>query len=89
DALARSFARHHDFDRGYGPGANRLLRLVREGGDWRELSTGLFRGQGSWGNGAAMRVAPLGAWYADDPREAARQAVLSARPTHQHPEGIA
>jgi ADP-ribosylglycohydrolase len=89
DALARSFAHHHDFDRGYGPGANRLLRLVREGGDWRELSTGLFGGQGSWGNGAAMRIAPLGAWYADDPSEAARQAVLASRPTHQHPEGIA
>ncbi|MGX9920891.1 ADP-ribosylglycohydrolase family protein [Streptomyces sp. NPDC002248] len=89
DVLAHSFARHHDFDRGYGPGANRLLRLVRQGGDWRELSTALFHGQGSWGNGAAMRVAPLGAWYADDPAEAARQAVLSARPTHQHREGIA
>ncbi|WP_431037288.1 ADP-ribosylglycohydrolase family protein [Streptomyces sp. P6-2-1] len=89
DVLAHSFAHHHDFDRGYGPGVNRLLRLVREGGDWKELSAGLFQGQGSWGNGAAMRVAPLGAWYADDPKEAARQAVLSARPTHRHPEGIA
>ncbi|MFE7121432.1 ADP-ribosylglycohydrolase family protein, partial [Streptomyces sp. NPDC057654] len=67
DALARSFAVHHDFDRGYGPAVNRMLRLVREGGDWRELASGLFQGQGSWGNGAAMRIAPLGAWYADDP----------------------
>ena len=25
DALAHSFARHHDFDRGYGPAVNRLL----------------------------------------------------------------
>lgn len=58
DALARSFAEHHDFDRGYGPAVNRLLRLVREGGDWRELSAALFNGQGSWGNGAAMRIAP-------------------------------
>ncbi|WP_032796472.1 ADP-ribosylglycohydrolase family protein, partial [Streptomyces sp. HCCB10043] len=48
DALARSFAEHHDFDRGYGPAVNRLLRLVREGGDWRELSAALFKGQGSW-----------------------------------------
>lgn len=29
DALAHSFAHHHDFDRGYGPAVNRLLRLVR------------------------------------------------------------
>lgn len=74
DALAHSFAEHHDFDRGYGPAVNRLLRLVREGGDWRELAAALFKGQGSWGNGAAMRIAPLGAWYADDPEQATHQA---------------
>ncbi|MBT3152293.1 ADP-ribosylglycohydrolase family protein [Streptomyces sp. CHD11] len=88
DALARSFAGHHDFDRGYGPAVNRLLRLVREGGDWRELAAGLFNGQGSWGNGAAMRIAPLGAWYADDPEQATHQAEISAYPTHQHREAV-
>ncbi|MET7574592.1 ADP-ribosylglycohydrolase family protein [Streptomyces sp. NPDC005492] len=88
DALARSFAERHDFDRGYGPAVNRLLRLVREGGDWRELSAALFSGQGSWGNGAAMRIAPLGAWYADDPEQATHQAEISAYPTHQHREAV-
>ncbi|MFJ4786772.1 ADP-ribosylglycohydrolase family protein [Streptomyces sp. NPDC088794] len=88
DALARSFAVRHDFDRGYGPAVNRLLRLVREGGDWRELSAQLFNGQGSWGNGAAMRIAPLGAWYADDPEQAVHQAEISAYPTHQHREAV-
>ncbi|WP_405637557.1 ADP-ribosylglycohydrolase family protein [Streptomyces sp. NBC_01178] len=88
DALARSFAEHHDFDRGYGPAVNRLLRLVREGGDWRELSSELFNGQGSWGNGSAMRIAPLGAWYADDPEQATHQAEISSYPTHQHREAV-
>ncbi|MEU5538035.1 ADP-ribosylglycohydrolase family protein [Streptomyces sp. NPDC020362] len=88
DALARSFAVHHDFDRGYGPAVNRLLRLVREGQDWRELAAGLFNGRGSWGNGAAMRIAPLGAWYADDPEQATHQAEISAYPTHQHREAV-
>ncbi|MFF3378281.1 ADP-ribosylglycohydrolase family protein [Streptomyces sp. NPDC002680] len=88
DALAHSFAHHHDFDRGYGPAVNRLLRLVREGGDWRELASALFNGQGSWGNGAAMRIAPLGAWYADDPEQATHQAEISAYPTHQHREAV-
>lgn len=88
DALAHSFAVHHDFDRGYGPAVNRLLRLVREGGDWRELASALFKGQGSWGNGAAMRIAPLGAWYADDPEQATHQAEISAYPTHQHREAV-
>ncbi|WP_329173990.1 ADP-ribosylglycohydrolase family protein [Streptomyces sp. NBC_01477] len=90
DALAVSFAEHHDFDRGYGPAVNRMLRLIRqEGADWRELAAGLFNGQGSWGNGAAMRVAPLGAWYAGDPVQAAHQAEISAYTTHQHREAVA
>jgi ADP-ribosylglycohydrolase len=89
DALAANFSAHHDFDRGYGPSTNRLLRLIREGGDWRTLALEPFDGQGSWGNGAAMRVAPLGAWYADDLHEAARQAELSATVTHPHPEAVA
>lgn len=89
DALARSFAEHHDFDRGYGPAVNRMLRLIRqEGADWRELAAGLFNGQGSWGNGAAMRVAPLGAWYAGDAEQATHQAEISAYTTHQHREAV-
>ncbi|MEV4471477.1 ADP-ribosylglycohydrolase family protein [Nonomuraea sp. NPDC049504] len=89
DELASGFATRHDFDRGYGPATNRMLRLVREGGDWRALAAELFDGQGSWGNGAAMRVAPLGAWFAGDVAEAARQAALSALVTHTHPEAVA
>ncbi|MET7717581.1 ADP-ribosylglycohydrolase family protein [Streptomyces sp. NPDC005407] len=88
DALARSFAEHHDFDRGYGPAVNRMLRLVREGGDWRELAAELFNGQGSWGNGSAMRIAPLGAWYASDPEQATHQAEISSYTTHQHREAV-
>lgn len=89
DALAKSFAHRHDFDRGYGPSTNRMLRLVRQGADWRELAAEPFDGQGSWGNGAAMRVGPLGAWFADDLDVVAEQAALSAQVTHTHPEGVA
>ncbi|MEU7894212.1 ADP-ribosylglycohydrolase family protein [Nonomuraea sp. NPDC049152] len=89
DLLAASFAEHHDFDRGYGPATGRMLRLVRQGGNWRALAAELFDGNGSWGNGAAMRVAPLGAWFADDLAQAVRQAELSARVTHTHPEAVA
>ncbi|GAA2157625.1 hypothetical protein GCM10009760_59940 [Kitasatospora kazusensis] len=87
--LAQSFARRHDFDRGYGPAMNRLLRQIREGGSWRELAAGLFDGQGSFGNGSAMRVAPLGAWFAADLEETAWQAARSAGVTHTHPEAVA
>ncbi|RAY10782.1 ADP-ribosylglycohydrolase family protein [Actinomadura craniellae] len=89
DRLIAGFAGRYDFDRGYGPSTNRFLRRVRDGEDWRLLLGELFDGQGSWGNGAAMRVAPLGAYHAGDPEQAARQAALSATVTHTHPEAVA
>ncbi|WP_030563125.1 ADP-ribosylglycohydrolase family protein [Streptomyces aureocirculatus] len=88
DALAGSFAEHHHAGRGYGPAVNQLLDRIRDGGDWRELASALFKGQGSWGNGASMRIAPLGAWYAEDPEQATHQAEISAYPTHQHREAV-
>lgn len=87
--LLGAFAARHDFDRGYGPAMNRMLRLVREGGDGPALAAALFDGQGSWGNGAAMRVAPLGAWFRDEPLRAAAEAARSARVTHTHPDAVA
>lgn len=87
--LIESFVRHFDVQRGYGSGAARLLRDIRAGGDWRELSVGMFGGQGSYGNGAAMRIAPLGAYFADDLNMLIQQATLAAQVTHSHSEGIA
>lgn len=90
DALAASFAAHHDPGREYGRAVARMLRLMRqEGADWRESAAALFDGRGSWGNGAAMRIAPLGAWFADDPARAVEQAERSAFVTHQHREAVA
>ncbi|MFJ8624188.1 ADP-ribosylglycohydrolase family protein [Kitasatospora sp. NPDC093550] len=86
--LTHAFADRHDFDRGYGPAANRMLRLVREGGDARALAAELFDGQGSYGNGAAMRVAPLGAALAGDLDEVVRQAARTAVITHTHPQAV-
>ncbi|MGW2375895.1 MULTISPECIES: ADP-ribosylglycohydrolase family protein [Kitasatospora] len=86
--LTHAFARRHDFDRGYGPAANRMLRLIREGGDAKALAAELFDGQGSYGNGAAMRVAPLGAVYADDPSAVVRPAADTAVITHIHPQAV-
>jgi ADP-ribosylglycohydrolase len=41
----------------------------------------------SWGNGAAMRVSPVGFAFASE-AEVLAQARLSAEITHDHPEGI-
>ncbi|GIG60220.1 hydrolase [Longispora fulva] len=91
DRLALAFANTYDADRdrGYGPSMHRVLREIGEGEPWRAVTSRQFGGQGSWGNGAAMRVAPLGAWFADDLAEAARQAAEQARVTHAHPEAVA
>ncbi|SDJ52640.1 ADP-ribosylglycohydrolase family protein [Streptomyces indicus] len=90
--LALSFALLYDMDRGrgYGYGMHQLLpRLLQESGRWEDLAAELFDGQGSLGNGAAMRVAPLGAWFSHDLQRAADQAVLSAEVTHRHRIGVA
>ncbi|WP_035796192.1 ADP-ribosylglycohydrolase family protein [Kitasatospora mediocidica] len=91
DELARGFAAEYTehYGRKYGPSMHQVLRAIQEGADWRTVTAGLFGGQGSHGNGAAMRVAPLGAWFADDLAAVAEQARLSAVTTHFHPEAAA
>jgi ADP-ribosylglycohydrolase len=89
DALAASFATRMDIGRRYGAGALELLERIRDGHPWRVASVESFGGNGSFGNGAAMRVAPLGAYYAGDPARAAAEASLQAEITHSHTEGIA
>jgi len=92
EALAREFAAAYAADpgRGYGYGMHELLpRLASDPGNWRAHARALFDGRGSLGNGAAMRVAPLGAWFAGNPRRAAAEAAASAAVTHAHPEGVA
>lgn len=89
DKLARSFADHYDRARGYGMAMRSLLPALRQGGSWRTLAPTLFGRKGSYGNGAAMRVAPVGGYFADDPEAAAAHARRSAEVTHVHPEGVA
>lgn len=90
DALARAFSSRQIRDErlGYGPGTRRLLEQFAVGISWRTASTTIFPGGGSFGNGAAMRVAPIGGFFAGDPERAAFEAGRSAEVTHAHPEGI-
>ena len=89
DRLATNFATRYHRSRGYGPAMHGLLEKIRLGVSWRTATGSLFEGQGSWGNGAAMRVAPLGAYFADDFAALVENAVHSAEVTHHHAEGIA
>lgn len=91
DALAEAFAGDYAADpyRSYGPSMHQVLRAIGQGEAWATVTRRQFDGMGSWGNGAAMRVAPLGAWFADDLDAVATEAVRSAAVTHAHDEAIA
>lgn len=89
--LAKVFADNYskDWHRGYGGTAHDILQAIGEGEDWRNVSPKAFAGMGSMGNGAAMRVAPIGAFYYDNLSKIKEQARLSAEVTHFSEEGIA
>jgi ADP-ribosylglycohydrolase len=91
DALAKRFARRFERDpeRGYGKMTRIQMREIMAGAKWRDMAANAFGGQGSMGNGSAMRVAPLGAYFADDLERCAEEAKASSLVTHTHPEGIA
>ncbi|HMA35321.1 MAG TPA: ADP-ribosylglycohydrolase family protein, partial [Chloroflexia bacterium] len=86
DRLAHSFARRYDPTLGYGPAMHRLLARLQAGEDWRGAARELFGGWGSFGNGAGLRVAPIGAYFADDLAALVHHAHGAAMITHTHPE---
>ena len=91
DALAAAFAREFIKapDRGYGGMARQILYSISEGGSWKIAASHAFDGQGSCGNGGAMRSAPIGAYFADDYDRVVYEATYSAEITHSHPDGKA
>ncbi|WP_203829392.1 ADP-ribosylglycohydrolase family protein [Actinoplanes palleronii] len=91
DVLATAFADAYAEDpyRSYGGSMHEVLRAIGQGEPWPVVTRRKFGGMGSWGNGAAMRVAPLGAWFADDRDAVTVQATRSAEVTHAHPEAVA
>lgn len=91
DKLARVFARRYwaEPNRGYGGAAHEILQDIAREIPWYETAKAAFGGTGSMGNGGAMRVGPLGAYFADDLDEVVRQAKASAEVTHAHADGQA
>jgi ADP-ribosylglycohydrolase len=91
DELAAVFARRYaaDSSRGYGATAHDVLAQIGSGTHWRAAAGSAFGGEGSMGNGGAMRVGPVGAYWADDWDAVVEQARASAEVTHAHAEGQA
>jgi len=83
EGIARRFVENYNAWRGYGPRTHLAIRNLKRGVSWDQV------GSDSWGNGAAMRVSPIGLFYYDDLERVKEKAVLSATITHKHPEAIA
>jgi len=90
DRLAHGFARRYLADpaRGYGRGTHEVLGAIARGVPWPQANRLGFL-DGSKGNGAAMRSAPIGAFFAGDNERIVEAARVSALPTHAHPDAIA
>jgi poly(ADP-ribose) glycohydrolase ARH3 len=87
ERLCRAFVANYVPSRGYGRGARAVLEAMEAGRDHRQVAERYFPG-GSYGNGAAMRVAPVGLLFRDERRRLWEEARASAVPTHLHPLGI-
>ena len=87
EPLARAFLAAHQPERGYGGGTLAVFDLWRAGVPVQEAAGRAVAG-GSYGNGAAMRVAPVGVLFADDPERLRAEAERSATLTHAHPLGV-
>jgi ADP-ribosylglycohydrolase len=89
NALAASFAREYVSKpwRGYGGAAHGILQAIHSGTPWESAAGRVFNGEGSCGNGGAMRAAPIGAYFADDVAQVVAEAKASAEVTHAHADG--
>ncbi len=86
--VSGKYAEFYESWRGYGGTAHRVLRLLRDGGDYRGTGRLQFP-EGSFGNGGAMRIAPVGLAYRHASSEIFQEAVEDALLcTHVHPEAV-
>jgi len=90
DHMAGHLARNFTAEpwRGYGPGPPKVFRRLGKGVPWDEAGATLFGGAGSYGNGAAMRIAPVAMVACSDLDEVVELARLAASITHTHELGI-
>lgn len=88
DGLIATILRHYEPGRGYGAGMRALVRAWQRGMPAAEAATSVFE-DGSYGNGAAMRAAPVGVLWARAPHTLADVAARQARVTHVHRLGVA
>jgi poly(ADP-ribose) glycohydrolase ARH3 len=85
DTFSQNYAREPW--RGYASGPPTVFSMVeRSKMSYLDVAGALFGGSGSFGNGAAMRIAPVGLFFHDSDR-LYEEAAASAAVTHAHPVG--
>src|SRR5665648_341586 len=85
--LARRFVERFEPARGYGAGTREALHRLSRGIPWDQAGKSVF-GVGSFGNAAAMRVAPVGLLYHENLGLLLEAARKSSQITHSHPLGM-
>lgn len=86
--MAGIFIKNFDREpwRGYGAGPPRIFQKIKAGVSWDKAAADVYPG-GSYGNGAAMRVAPVGLFYHRDSEKLTAAAGQQSIITHTHPWG--
>src|SRR5579859_975848 len=83
-SLLARFSEAYRPARRYGPGAGMILEAFPKYPDkWESLATMMFP-QGSYGNGSAMRVGPVGLYFHNDLPGLQKVATVSSTTTHSH-----
>jgi len=86
DTFSRNF--HREPWRGYASGPPTIFSMVRSRGlFYVEAAKSLFGGVGSMGNGAAMRIVPIGLFFHNS-EHLYEEACASAEVTHSNPMGM-
>jgi poly(ADP-ribose) glycohydrolase ARH3 len=84
--IAKQFSLYCDLTRGYAIGTIKAVQALRAGLKWHQVARIVFE-DGSFGNGAAMRVSPVGIFYHHDLDALRKAAIEQANVTHVHPLG--
>lgn len=67
---------------------HQYFRAIKNRDSWKAISYSKFEGQGSMGNGGAMRASVIGAYFYDDLDQLKLNATLSCEVTHANKEAI-
>jgi len=88
DAMAMHLAKHFDAERRYGRGTIEALERINDGVHWSKAAKNIYGLEGSYGNGGAIRIAPIALLYAGNTKNLAQHALTSSTLTHAHPLAV-